>query len=344
MSLCVAWIREAGGSQELVFVTDSTLTSGEKWNHGIKLFEIPNTNCLLSFVGGTQRAYTLVLNLMSSISFDDILNSQTTIEDILEHIVELFTILILEIKLDVGYHSSHPKEDLNKLRNEAKFLFGGWDWESEAFRLWKIYYSIETEEMLYEELVAKGGTRNFVEYIGDAHTPYNIEERAKEKFLELLECQGSTFDCALNMEPAEIIRDIALDSMVREIGGSLQIAKLQKSNKVDFFGIYWPSADGEPHFQGRKYNTINKPNVQYYNSDTFEILEMDVPNSLHGIDEKDYSTHMDFLHSCYPDGELKERLSEKDRNKLKILFRDVAYQKFLEECDSNTVEKEEVHA
>jgi len=338
MSLCVAWIREAGGSQELVFVTDSTLTGGEKWDHGIKLFEIPQTNCLLSFVGSTTRAYTLVLNLTSSIVSDEVINSTTTIEEILEHIVELFTVLVREIISEI------PGEDIHELRSDAKFLFGGWDWESGAFRLWKIRYSRETEEMLYEELVAEREGRNFVEYIGDAHTPYDIEESAKEKFLELLECQGSAFDCALDMEPAKILRDIVRDPAVREIGGSLQIAKLHRSNKVDFFGIYWPSVDGQPHFQGREYNIINKPNVKYYDPDTFEILEMDVPASLEGIDEEAYGTHMDFLHSCYPEDKLKERLSEKDRNKLKTLFRDVAYQKFLEECDENAVVEEEENA
>ncbi len=336
MSLCVAWIREASGTQELVFVTDSTLTAGEKWNHGIKLFEIPRTNCLLSFVGGTQRAYTLVLNLISSISFDNVLNSQTTIEDILEHIVKLFTILILEIQLDEGYHSANPTEDLHNLRNEAKFLFGGWDWESGAFRLWKIRYSRETEEMLYEELAAERGTRNFVEYIGDAHHP-DIEQKAQEDFLELMDCQGNGLDCALDMEPAKILRDIVRDPAVREIGGSLQIAKLHRSNKVDFFGIYWQSVDGQPHFQGREYNAINKPNVQYYDPDTFEILEMDVPTNLNAIDLDAYGENIDFLQGCYLNGDLKERLSERDRNKLKILFKDVAYQKFLEECENSIV-------
>lgn len=329
MSLCVAWIREAGGTQELVFVTDSTLTAGEKWNHGIKLFEIPHTNCLLSFVGGTQRAYTLVLNLMSSISFDNVLNFQTTIEDILEHIVKLFTILILEIQLDEGYHSSDPKEDLHNLRSEAKFLFGGWDWERGAFRLWKISYSKDFEEIIYEELTSSElGTRNFVEYIGDAHHP-DIESKAKEDFLHLIDCQGVGLDCALDMQPAMILRDIVRDSNVREIDGSLQIAKLYKSNKIEFFGIYWHSEKGRPHFQGRIYNTVNKPNVKYYDPDTFEILEMDLPQNLDKIDESDYSSHSEFVEYCYPNGSLRERLSDKDREKLKILFKDISYQKFL---------------
>ena len=75
-------------------------------------------------------------------------------------------------------------------------------------------------------------------------------------------------DCALDMQPAMILRDIVRDSSVREIDGSLQIAKLYKSNKIEFFGIYWHSEKGKPHFQGRVYNNINKPNVKYYDPDT----------------------------------------------------------------------------
>jgi hypothetical protein len=48
MTLCVAWIRQAGDNEELVFATDSTLTGGEKWNRGIKLFELPRKDCLVS--------------------------------------------------------------------------------------------------------------------------------------------------------------------------------------------------------------------------------------------------------------------------------------------------------
>lgn len=324
MSLCVAWIREAGGSQELMFVTDSTLTGGEKWDHGIKLFEIPQTNCLLSFVGSTQRAYTLVLNLTSSIVSDEVINSTTTIEEILEHIVELFSVLVNEIISEI------PGEDIHELRSDAKFLFGGWDWERGAFRLWRIRYNRETEEMLYEELAAERGTRNFVEYIGDAHHP-DIEQKAQADFAHLMACQGHGMDCALDMEPAMILRDIVRDPEVREIGGSLQIAKLHRSNKIDFYGIYWPSVDGNPNFQGREYNALNKPNVKYYDPDTFEILDMDVPARMQKIDTELYGTDTEFLYDCYPDGILKESLTEKDRTKLKVLLKDVAYQKFLEE-------------
>jgi hypothetical protein len=41
MTLCVAWVRQAGDNEEVVFATDSTLTGGEKWNSGITLLVPP---------------------------------------------------------------------------------------------------------------------------------------------------------------------------------------------------------------------------------------------------------------------------------------------------------------
>ena len=332
MSLCVAWIREAGGTQELVFVTDSIFTAEEEWKHGIKLFEIPHTNCLLSFVGSTHRAYTLLLNLSSSIVSDRVVSSTTTIVEILDHITELFTILVMSIKTDI--------QDIHELRSDAKFLFGGWDWEKGAFRLWKISYSETFEAMTYEELTADAGTRSFVEFIGDTNSIADVEEKAKEDFLALLECQGS-LDCALDMEPAKILRDVVRDVTVWGIGGSLQIAKIHKSNKIDFLGIYWPSLKGKPHFQGREYSAISKPNVKYYDPDTFEIIEMDVPVCLDDISVDKYGVYVDFIQSCYPDGNLKERISEKEKEKIQVLLKDVAYQTFLEQSECE--DKGEVH-
>ena len=68
MTLCIAWIRQENDNQELVFATDSMLTGGgETWKHGVKLFELPRKDCLLCFAGDTDKAYPLILNLISSI-------------------------------------------------------------------------------------------------------------------------------------------------------------------------------------------------------------------------------------------------------------------------------------
>jgi len=128
MTLCTAWIRQSNNTEELVFATDSTLTGGEKWDNGIKLFELPRKDCLLCFAGSTFRAYPLILNLVSSIKFNTYLSKpETDITEVLNYISDLFTNLIKTIVSEI--HG----EDIHELRSGAKFLFGGWCWQSSSF-------------------------------------------------------------------------------------------------------------------------------------------------------------------------------------------------------------------
>lgn len=132
MTLCAAWIREKNSVEELVFATDSSLTGGERWNQGIKLFELPRTDCLICFAGTTARAYPLILNLLSSIKLNKRLqNSHTDIEEVLEYLSTLFTSLVHTIVNEI------PSQDVHALRSEAQFLFGGWSWLENRFRIWQ---------------------------------------------------------------------------------------------------------------------------------------------------------------------------------------------------------------
>lgn len=329
MTLCVSWIREANNTEELIFATDSTLTGGERWDNGIKLFELPRKDCLLCFAGNTLRAYPLVLNLVSSIRFDKHLEAPATnISEVLVYISELFTSLIKTIVKEV------ENQDIHELRGGAKFLFGGWDWHQGVFRTWKLYYSKDAEGFLFDELTNDNTKTRFYTFLGDA----DIEKEARDRFNKLL-FEEEKMDLKLDVEPMYILRDIALDESIREVGGSLQIAKIYKSNKTEFFGILWPSSKGKPHFQGRGYNNITKPLVRYFNPDTFEILDLDLPQKLTEVTEKIYGTTFDFINECYPDGELKDGISEKETQALKSIFKDVAYSQFLENEQNVSVEE-----
>ena len=97
MTLCIAWIRqEQDDNKELVFATDSCLTgSGEVWKHGVKLFELPRKDCLLCFAGETDKAYPLILNLISSIKFDQkVINQHTDLRQVLDYLCNTFTEVI----------------------------------------------------------------------------------------------------------------------------------------------------------------------------------------------------------------------------------------------------------
>jgi hypothetical protein len=105
MTLCIAWIRQEKEYQELVFATDSCLTgSAELWKNGVKLFELPRKDCLICFAGETFKAYPLILNLISSIKFDNkIMNQHSDLREVLEYLCpDTGIILDLEIPKDIS--------------------------------------------------------------------------------------------------------------------------------------------------------------------------------------------------------------------------------------------------
>jgi len=324
MTLCAAWIRQLNNVEELVFATDSALTGGERWDNGIKLFELPRKDCLLCFTGSTGRAYPLILNLVSSIKFNRRLESPATgIAEILNYVSELFTSLIKTIVSEV------QGEDIHTLRAEARFLFGGWCWQTNRFRIWKLYYSREVEGFLFDELTNDDNKTRFYTFMGEAKER-DIEKEAKDSFHQYL-LDEDKLDSKLDMEPLKILRNVAQDTAIREVGGSLQIAKVYKSGRSEFFGIFWPSSDGKPCFQGREYNNFTRPPVHFYNPDTLEVFELELPDNLNAISEEMFGVDAGFLQDCYPEGKLKESLSDNDRHKVKTLLTDYAYTKYLKD-------------
>jgi len=324
MTLCTAHIRQVNDTEELVFATDSCLTGGEKWKHGIKLFELPRKDCLLCFAGSTIRAYPLVLNLVSSIHLDKYLQSPSaTLEEVLEFLSEQFTTLVKTIT-EVG------KEHIHEERGAAQFLFGGWDWQkgaNGAYRVWKLYYSKEVEGFIFDELTNDSSKTSFSVFMGDAQI--DVEKEAKDRFNKIL-LDEDKVQSKLDMEPLRVLSSISLDKSIREVDGSLQIAKIYKSNRTEFFGIYWESSKGKPCFQGREYNEINKPLVRYFDPDTFEILESDLPSKLNNITEEEYHNDYEFVKDCYDEhGNLKDTVSEKEKHTLRLIFKDIAYRQFI---------------
>lgn len=325
MTLCTAHIRQVNDTEELVFATDSCLTGGEKWKHGIKLFELPRKDCLLCFAGATFRAYPLILNLVSSITLDDYLkNPSASLEEVLEFLSEQFTELVSKIISEI------PGENIHELRGGAKFLFGGWDWQKGAngeYRVWKLYYSEDIQGFLFDELTNDSSKTRFYTFLGDPEK--EIEREAKSRFNKKM-LDDDKLDSKLDMEPLQILRDISLDKAITAVDGSLQIAKVYKSNRTEFFGVYWESSKGTPCFQGREYNEINKPLVRYFNPDTFEIIESDLPEHLQTIDEETYPNDYELVRDCYDeDGYLKDTVSEKQKHILRLVFKDVAYRQFI---------------
>lgn len=332
MTLCIAWIREKTDTEELIFATDSALTGGEKWNQGVKLFELPRSDCLLCFAGSIGRAYPLVLNLISSVKLDKRLrNPHTDIAEVLDHISSTFTSLVDTIVNEI------PADDVHRLRAEAKFLFGGWSWLESRFRIWKLFYSTDAEGFVFQDFTDDPNKARKYAFLGDPdkddENEMDVEQIANTKFREEFN-NDEKFDDKLDLEPLRILIDICRDSQIRYVDGAIQVAKVYKSGSSEFFGVYWPSIDGTPYFQGREFSPHNKPEARYFDPDTLELIEDQLPDHIADINCFADLEDFEFIQECYAeDGYLNSHLSETSRERLISIFRDIAYSQFIIEFE-----------
>ncbi|MDP1664436.1 MAG: hypothetical protein Q8L79_04845 [Methylobacter sp.] len=325
MTLCVAWLREINKEQELIFATDSCLSGGERWHSGVKLFELPRKDCLICFAGETNRTYPLILNLITSIKFDEHLsNSHTDITEVLDYLTRLFTSLCHSI-------TDYGTQEFRNVLGDFQFLFGGWSWKTNQFKLWKLEYNHEAGAFVHDET---NGDDMLYCFIGDEL------EKSQELLVDQISKSGKTLSRRFDMEPFKVLIEMIPDTSYSGIDGAVQLAKIHPPGATEFLGVYWPSVSGKKTFLGKDVSTENNPAVKFVDPDTGEILEDTLPEMLSPIDKDVYGDHTDFLLKCYPEGQLKTGLSKRDRSLLKAIIDQIAYSQFMERQQQNTEEEQ----
>jgi len=315
MTLCVAWLREEKDEQELVFATDSCLSGGERWHSGVKLFELPRKDCLICFAGQTERTYPLILNLISSIKFDENLsNSHTDLTEVLDYLTQLFTSLCHSI---TGYGT----RDFESVLGDFQFLFGGWSWKSNRFKLWRLEYNHAAKAFVHDET---NSDNMFYCFIGD--------ELEKSQLLledEIRKC-GKTLSRRFDMEPFKVLIQMIRETSYTSIDGIVQLAKIHPPGVTEFLGVYWPSIGGKKTFLGKDVSTENNPSVQFVDPDTGEVQDEFLPETLFNIEETVYGENAEFLRKCYLDGQLKANLTKREKALVKAIVGQVAYVQFMQ--------------
>jgi hypothetical protein len=319
MTLCTAWIRHIStDNQELIFATDSCLSAGERWEAGVKLFELPRKDCFICFAGETSRAYPMILNLIHAIEASPALkNPQTDLLDIMRHAEDLFTDLVRAIDL-----SGLSKPDDAEARSTAQFIFGGWRWQTSEFYVWRLAYDSISGK---ERFVAKQC------FLDDSEPVCFIGDLSSDDLRQEIYNEVGESSIKLNMQPLELlirkIRDISADTS--GIRGAPQIGKVYRSGNSKLFGVMWQSSDGKPHFQSRPVLGIQNMVHQYFDPDTCELIN-DCPDKKPNISDHLNEDEKGFIANCYSaEGDLKLDLNEFQRGKLQEILRQVAYKQFL---------------
>jgi hypothetical protein len=161
---------------------------------------------------------------------------------------------------------------------EVEFIFGGYCWHTQEFKLWKLVYQKDIKKFTHRPISFWKGVKSTIKVAlsGD------YLDEAKERLVSLLKERGKFESGYLDMEPLEVIRDMLLapdaDRSFHLIGGAPQMVKVYKSlNRVPF-GVTWVIGDkevvtlfGRPvkSFRNMPLPVINPVTLEYSNTNTY---------------------------------------------------------------------------
>ena len=233
MTIAASWVRKVHNCEELIFISDSRLCGGHRWDECPKLTTLPGTNCVLSFAGDTSYAYPMMMQIRQAMNgYRRIETRAMDITDINGHVLK---------------HANHLMNSVYDLADpdyvpDNEFIFGGYSWIEKRFRLWRYYYKPG------EKTLVKDGNphriltnvEGHIVAIGDQREAFKKELRAL-----LLEKYGPRLnemqDIHLDKEPFEALcRMLKKVSKSDTIGGAPQMIKAYQYMNSCPVGVYWP--------------------------------------------------------------------------------------------------------
>ncbi len=237
MTIAASWVRKVNNCEELIFISDSRLCGGHRWDECPKLTTLPGSNCALAFAGDTAYAYPMMMQIRQAMSgYRRIETRAMDVTDINGHVLN---------------HANHLMSSVYDLADPAyvpdiEFIFGGYSWVEKRFRLWRYYYK-KSEKTLAKDAqphrILSNVEGQFVA-IGDQREAFKQELRAllREKYGPDI---SQTSGISLDMEPFEALcRMLKRTSNADTIGGAPQMIKAYQYMNSCPVGVYWPEKTG----------------------------------------------------------------------------------------------------
>ncbi len=239
MTLAAGWIRKVNNCEELVFISDSRLCGGHRWDECPKIMTLPCENCVLGFAGDTDYAYPMMMQVSFAMSeYNKIRTRAMDIFDLNGYVLKHINHLSQSV-----YDMASPDDQA-----ENEFIFGGYSWTEKQFKLWRYYFNKRTR-MFQRDAHARRIISNIpgdMVIIGDQREAYKRVLRSilQEKYGP----QGIyNNDNGLDMEPFEALRNMLRDAHPSDtIGGAPQMVKSYQYMNSRPVGVYWPKKEDNP--------------------------------------------------------------------------------------------------
>ena len=268
MTLSIAWIRSVGETEELVIATDSRLRFGCAWDCCPKIFTLPRNDSAICFAGDTMHAYPIMIQIKNAIEmYPKLLSRALDIQDARGHFIRLIT------KMRQSIHDL-PRDMKSPEAPETFFIFAGYSWDSQKFRIWLIKYDKKTDQFVHEKPPTI--MRSLIAVTGD-----DVIEIRKRIF-DVMKNRGKKPGDGMDMEPFEVLRDKIREQSHEAIGGPPQIIKIYKHMNTMPYGVFWP--DGA----SKQVTYLGRP-ILNYEMVPFPILDPDtLTTTTLKIDNPDY--------------------------------------------------------
>jgi len=242
MTLLVVFMRRVLSHFEMVFASDSRLSNGQRIDFGQKVFQTPRSDALIAFAGDTDYAFPLLMQTMRAIEGYPLSSSRRLpLPKLKRHILRVFQQTYDAIHT-LPFDAVHPEPPDNY------FLLGGYDWQSQRFRAWRLAFDKNLRLFVYRPILRSGGKKYF--FAGDNKRAVSDAVRRTD---ELLSERGKGND-EIDLEPFEVLSSVISESPKSStIGGVPQIGKAYQHLNTQLFQVSWPLPEGNDwlHVAGR---------------------------------------------------------------------------------------------
>jgi hypothetical protein len=234
MTIAVGWVRKVKNCEELVFISDSRLCGGHRWDECPKIMTMPCESCVLCFAGDTGYAYPMMMQVNYAMSeYNKIRTRAMDVSDLNGYVLKHINHLSQSV-----YDMASPDG-----QSENEFIFGGYSWTEKKFKLWRYCYDKTNKKF------KKDGTSRWILphvpgsiiIIGDQRETYKKVLRSilQEKYGPQGVNNGGN---GLDMEPFEALRNMLREAKhIDTIGGAPQMVKSYQYMNSRPVGVYWPN-------------------------------------------------------------------------------------------------------
>lgn len=236
MTLSVAWLRNAIGSPELVFASDSRVSGGEVWDRYPKIFQLSRSDCLISFSGPTDYAFPLVMQLNNAIAaFDRSRRGETDLSSVKGHALRVFNDMYADLQ------HFPPSSDVPD--PVTQFTFGGWSWKTSQFRIWHLDWDGSQKAFSFRNVRHYPDLPDAVAWFDGSTEAVWDTHVALERLLRRRTEQGLA--SRLNMEPLQLLVAAIRSNAYHDVGGAPQVGKVFRHMNTQLVKVEWPHEENE---------------------------------------------------------------------------------------------------